>query len=63
MGSAPDDRTLPTGSNASTTAHAPSAGPRHLPHASRTEMIRAMAMLTRGDLAALQQLDWLPGHG
>ncbi|WP_146608259.1 hypothetical protein [Streptomyces sp. NTH33] len=35
--------------------------PRHLPHASRTEMIRVMAMLARGDLAALQQVDWLPG--
>jgi hypothetical protein len=35
--------------------------PRHLPHVSRTEMIRVMAMAARGDLHALQQLDWLPG--
>ncbi|MEU2155709.1 hypothetical protein ABZ532_11970 [Streptomyces sp. NPDC019396] len=36
--------------------------PRHLQNASRTEMIRVMAMLVRSDLAALEQLDWLPGY-
>ncbi|MEV4915963.1 hypothetical protein AB0K47_04005 [Streptomyces tirandamycinicus] len=36
--------------------------PRHLQHVSRAEMIRVMAIMVRGDLAALQQLDWLPGY-
>ncbi|WP_157877426.1 hypothetical protein [Streptomyces odonnellii] len=36
--------------------------PRHLPHASRMEAVQVMAMLARGDLAALQQLDWRPGY-
>ncbi|WP_369146612.1 hypothetical protein [Streptomyces sp. R44] len=36
--------------------------PCHLQHVSRAEMIRVMAMLIRGDLPALQQLDWVPGY-
>ncbi|MFC5955299.1 hypothetical protein ACFP51_12610 [Streptomyces pratens] len=36
--------------------------PRHLPRASRMEMIRVRGMSARGDLAALQQLDRLPGY-
>ncbi len=36
--------------------------PRHLPQVSRTEMIRVLTLLARGDLRALQQLDWQPGY-
>ncbi|WP_171108555.1 MULTISPECIES: hypothetical protein [unclassified Streptomyces] len=36
--------------------------PCHIRDVSRAEMIRVMAMLVRGDLAAIQQLDWHPGY-
>ncbi|GAB2884988.1 hypothetical protein GCM10027074_61930 [Streptomyces deserti] len=36
--------------------------PRHLPQVSRAEMIRVMTLLARGDLTALEQLDWQPGY-
>ncbi|WP_330237863.1 hypothetical protein [Streptomyces sp. NBC_00525] len=36
--------------------------PRHLRDVSRAEMIRVMVILVRGDLTALQRLDWLSGY-
>ncbi|RBQ20033.1 hypothetical protein DP939_09380 [Spongiactinospora rosea] len=36
--------------------------PRHMRNISRAEMVRAMAMLAQGNVADLQQLDWLPGY-
>lgn len=36
--------------------------PCHLQHVPRADMVRVMGMLVRGDLAALQQLGWLPGY-
>lgn len=36
--------------------------PRHLQDVSRAEMIQVMVLLARGDLTALQRLDWLPGY-
>ncbi|MCE7078728.1 hypothetical protein [Streptomyces sp. ST2-7A] len=37
--------------------------PCHLRVPSRSDMIRVMALVVRGDMVALHRLDWLPGYG
>ncbi|WP_260825689.1 hypothetical protein [Streptomyces sp. 15-116A] len=37
--------------------------PRHIRNVPRAEMLRVMRMLIRGDLLAIEQLDWHPGYG
>ncbi|MFB7557104.1 hypothetical protein [Streptomyces brevispora] len=36
--------------------------PCHIRDVSRTEMLRVMGMLVRGDLTSIHQLDWHPGY-